>query len=71
MPIQVDTPWPLEILDHKGNRHVVTMLPGDMVLYEGATCTHGREQPLEGDWFANVFIHFGVQGMLPPSEGDA
>ena len=42
------------VLDHHGIEHYVEMQPGDMVLYEGASCSHGREQPLEGDWFANV-----------------
>lgn len=27
------------------------------VLYEGASCSHGRVEPLDGDWFANVFVH--------------
>lgn len=31
--------------------------PGEMVLYEGSSCIHGREKPLNGDWFANLFIH--------------
>jgi hypothetical protein len=50
----VEKPWPVYVLDHHGNEHYVEMQPGDMVLYEGASCSHGREQPLVGDWFANV-----------------
>lgn len=42
------------VLDHHGVEHYVEMQPGDMVLYEGASCSHGRERPLVGDWFANV-----------------
>ena len=30
----VDEPWPLEVYDHAGRAHNVTMEPGDMVLYE-------------------------------------
>jgi hypothetical protein len=30
----VDEPWPLEVYDHNGKAHNVTMVPGDMVLYE-------------------------------------
>jgi hypothetical protein len=34
------------------------MAPGDMVLYESSTVVHGRPAPLQGRYFANVFIHF-------------
>ena len=50
----MEKPWPVYVLDHHGVEHYVEMRPGDMVLYEGASCSHGREQPLVGDWFANV-----------------
>ncbi|CAE7710982.1 unnamed protein product, partial [Symbiodinium microadriaticum] len=30
----VDETWPLEMYDHAGRAHNVTMEPGDMVLYE-------------------------------------
>jgi hypothetical protein len=30
----VDEPWPLEVYDHNGKAHNVSMEPGDMVLYE-------------------------------------
>lgn len=64
---QVDTPWPLDILDHKGARHMVTVVPGEMIMYEGASCAHGREEPLNGDWFANMFVHFSVPSLkFPP-----
>ena len=41
-----------------GTLHSVVMQPGDMVMYEGASCAHGREEPLKGRYFANAFIHF-------------
>ncbi len=50
----MEKPWPVYVLDHHGVEHYVEMQPGDMVLYEGASCSHGRERPLVGDWFANV-----------------
>lgn len=31
---QLNEPWPIEVYDHAGRAHNVTMLPGDMVLYE-------------------------------------
>lgn len=54
---QVETDWPLHILDHKGRHHSVLMKPGDMVFYESARLKHGRPEPLAGDHFANVFVH--------------
>ena len=27
----LDSPWPVEVYDHDGNAHNVTMAPGDMV----------------------------------------
>ncbi|CAM9099657.1 unnamed protein product [Phaeothamnion confervicola] len=54
----VEEDWELEIFDHAGAAHHVTMVPGDMVLYESATCVHGRPVPLKGKYFANVFTHF-------------
>jgi hypothetical protein len=34
--------WPLLILDHQDKEHNVTMVPGEMVLYESARALHGR-----------------------------
>ena len=53
----MNTPWPVEVVHHSGGVHKVTMKPGDIMLYEGASCSHGREEPLDGNWFANVFVH--------------
>ena len=44
----VDEPWPVEVYDHDGNAHNVTMEPGDIVLYESHTVVHGRPAPLKG-----------------------
>lgn len=54
----VDEPWPLEVYDHDGRAHNITMEPGDMILYEGHTVLHGRPFPLKGKYYANIFIHF-------------
>ena len=50
--------WPLIIYDHYGNEHKIYMKPGDVVLYESAKCWHGRPIPLEGNEYANIFLHF-------------
>ena len=47
----LDEPWPVEVYDHNGKAHNVTMLPGDMVLYESHSVLHGR-------FYANIFVHF-------------
>lgn len=49
---------PLEVIGHDGKAYNVTMLPGDMVLYESHSILHGRPFPLKGRFMANVFIHF-------------
>ena len=54
----LDEPWPVEVYDHAGNAYNVTMLPGDMVLYESHTVLHGRPFPLKGRFYANIFVHF-------------
>ena len=38
----VDEPWPLEVIGHDGKAHNVTMLPGDLVLYESHSILHGE-----------------------------
>lgn len=60
-------PWPLEVYGHDGTASNVTMEPGDMVLYESHSVVHGRPFPLNGNYFANVFVHFEPVGPLDPS----
>jgi hypothetical protein len=38
------------------------MVPGDMVLYESGSLMHARPFPLNGKFYANVFIHFEPTG---------
>lgn len=54
----VEVDWPLEIYDHFGNGHNITMRPGDMLFYESHSVIHGRPFPLQGNFYANIFIHF-------------
>lgn len=54
----MDKDWPLVIINREGKRENIYMEPGDMVLYESASLPHSREQPLEGDYYTNMFIHF-------------
>jgi len=54
----LDEPWPVEVYSHDGKAYNVTMLPGDMVLYESHTVLHGRPFALKGRFYANIFVHF-------------
>ena len=53
-----DGDWPLNIIDHRGREHNVTIRPGEMVLYESATCPHGRPSKFKGDKYVNAFAHY-------------
>ena len=66
----VDEPWPLEVYGHDGMATNVTMEPGDMVLYESHSVVHGRPFPLNGKFYANVFVHFEPIGPLDPNGPD-
>lgn len=52
------TPWPLYIEDIDGTPHEISMEPGDMVFYEGAKLMHGRPYPLDGRFYAGLFVHY-------------
>jgi prolyl 4-hydroxylase len=60
----VDEDWPLEVYDHDGIAHNITMKPGDLVLYESHSVIHGRPFALNGKFYANVFVHFEPLGPL-------
>ncbi|CAB1116535.1 unnamed protein product [Ectocarpus sp. CCAP 1310/34] len=54
----VEEDWPLMIYDHAGNDYNITMKPRDLVLYESATCVHGRPSTFHGNYYANAFVHY-------------
>ena len=54
----MDKDWPLVVINRDGERELMYMEPGDLVLYESASLPHSREQPLEGDYYVNMFIHY-------------
>eukprot|EP00804_Cyclotella_cryptica_P014263 CCRYP_018649-RA/>CCRYP_018649-RA protein AED:0.05 eAED:0.05 QI:106/1/1/1/1/1/3/32/480 len=58
----VDEDWPMEIYDHDGQAHNVTLHPGDMLLFESHSVIHGRPFPLKGRHYAMLFIHFEPTG---------
>lgn len=53
--------WPLDIKDHKGNWHKIYAETGQMIMYESATCEHGRVTPYEGEYFRNLFVHYKLK----------
>ena len=79
----INEPWPVEVYSHAGKAYNVSMKPGDMVLYESHSVLHGRPHPLNGTFYANIFVHFipvdheeenerdRVQGKVLPIPPDA
>tara|TARA_B100001287_G_scaffold273940_1_gene278328 strand:+ start:1690 stop:2280 length:591 start_codon:yes stop_codon:yes gene_type:complete len=53
--------WALEIQDPQGNWHSVYADVGDIILYESAKCSHGRNLPLKGNWFRNFYVHYKLK----------
>jgi hypothetical protein len=50
--------WPLYIEDLEGRPHEISVEPGEMVFFEGARLKHGRPYPLDGEYYANIFVHY-------------
>ena len=55
---KVNKPWPLHIMDHGQKHHKVYLNPGEMVWYESSILPHGRPDPLDGDYYDNLFVHY-------------
>jgi prolyl 4-hydroxylase len=55
---RLNGPWPLCIEDDDGHLQEVTIEPGEMVFFEGARLIHGRPYPLDGEFYANIFVHY-------------
>jgi len=54
----LNSDWPVVVINRKGERESIFMKPGELLLYESASLPHSREQPLNGDFYVNMFIHF-------------
>lgn len=55
---RLNSPWPLFIKDNDGCTHEISIEPGEMVFFEGARLVHGRPYPLDGEYYANIFVHY-------------
>ena len=62
----LDRPWPLHLENIDGEVSQVDFEPGELVFYEGARLAHGRPYPLDGDYYAAIFLHYRPVGW--PSE---
>ena len=51
-------------MDNEGQKKMIFLKPGEMLLYESAKVPHGRQFPLEGEYYENILVHFGIQGTL-------
>mmetsp|Transcript_22113 Transcript_22113/g.46546 ORF Transcript_22113/g.46546 Transcript_22113/m.46546 type:complete len:483 (-) Transcript_22113:78-1526(-) len=58
----VDEDWPIEMYDHDGVAHNITLSPGEMVLWESHSILHGRPFAMKGKMYAMLFIHFEPTG---------
>lgn len=56
-----DRPWPLVLVDNSNTKKYIYLKPKQMILYESATCLHGRPEPFIGDYFRNFFSHYRVK----------
>ena len=55
---QTYAPWPLRAEDADGAFHQIEIDPGETVLYESARIAHGRPGPLNGGFYAALFLHY-------------
>lgn len=54
----LDAPWPLHIESIDGEVNQIDLEPGELIFYEGTRLVHGRPYPLDGDYYAGVFVHY-------------
>jgi len=60
----IKEPWPFKMRNHKGEVTDLHLKPGQMVVYESATCAHYRDTPLVGNYYANTFLRFKPKGWV-------
>lgn len=55
---RLNKPWPFYIEDIDGHGHEIVLHPGEMIFYESARLKHGRPYPLDGEYYAALFVHY-------------
>ena len=53
--------WPFNLIDHQGKKVTLKLKPGEMLLCECAKILHGRQKPLNGNFYDNSIIHFDLK----------
>ena len=50
----------MTLIDNEDQKKKIVLKPGEMLLYESAKVPHGRQFPLEGEYYENILVHFGL-----------
>ena len=50
----------MTLIDNEDQTKKIVLKPGEMLLYESAKVPHGRQFPLEGEYYENILVHFGL-----------
>jgi len=53
-----DEDWNMWVEDDQGERHDVSLNPGDAMLYYGFKSRHGRTTKYLGQYYTQVFLHY-------------
>ena len=54
----------MTLIDNEDQTKKIVLKPGEMLLYESAKVPHGRQFPLEGEYYENILVHFGLMDPL-------
>ena len=54
----LDETWPLQIEDHDGRWHEISLEVGQGLMYESSKQYHARLQPMVGRHYGSVFLHW-------------
>ncbi|XP_023323666.1 uncharacterized protein LOC111697777 isoform X2 [Eurytemora carolleeae] len=54
----ISTPWDFLVLNSDREVTRILLHPGEMILFESARLPHGRQDPLDGESYDNLFVHF-------------
>ena len=57
---KVEKAWPLLVISHNDKKEKIYLDPGEMLIYESARIPHGRQYPLNGEYYDNIFVHFSL-----------
>ena len=50
----------MTITDKEDQKKKIALKPREMLLYERAKVPHGIQFPLEGEYYENILVHFGL-----------